>query len=168
MELREATLFEEIFTAEDKAKIQGGTLYVTLEPCNQRYFTSGDEAKIPCAVRCVMAGIERIFIGTRDPDESVNWGGATTLDTGSYAFDVNADGVSLYMNSKKGKALSLLMKVFDDRGFSWELKDGKKIYDLQHKVITRFFHPDLALEVMLLNREFLQGKEGRSFTSVNI
>lgn len=55
------------------ANAAGGTLYVTLEPCNHHGRTP------PCTDAIVAAGIERVVIGCRDPNPHVDGGGAEAL-----------------------------------------------------------------------------------------
>ncbi len=52
---------------------RGGTLYVTLEPCNHTGRTP------PCTRKIVSAGIRRVVIGMRDPNPGVAGGGAEFL-----------------------------------------------------------------------------------------
>jgi diaminohydroxyphosphoribosylaminopyrimidine deaminase/5-amino-6-(5-phosphoribosylamino)uracil reductase len=51
----------------------GSTLYVTLEPCNHFGRTP------PCSQAILAAGIERVVIGTSDPNPRVTGGGALVL-----------------------------------------------------------------------------------------
>lgn len=166
----EYTLFEEIFTDIDKVRIQGGTLYVTLEPCNKRgfYTENGvEKPKIPCAVRCVEVGIQKIYIGTRDPDATVNWKGANTLNSGTYSFDIDKKNNPLGKDDNEKKAASLLMDEFDRRKYTYIQESGKKVYKIGTPVEINLFHHDLSLEVMLLNKEFLKGKEEDAFPSLD-
>jgi diaminohydroxyphosphoribosylaminopyrimidine deaminase / 5-amino-6-(5-phosphoribosylamino)uracil reductase len=52
---------------------RGGTLYVTLEPCNHEGRTP------PCVDAVLSAGIKRVVIGTPDPNPGVAGGGAQRL-----------------------------------------------------------------------------------------
>jgi len=54
------------------AHVQGGTAYVTLEPCNHTGRTG------PCSQALVEAGVKRVVIATRDPNP-VAGGGVDTL-----------------------------------------------------------------------------------------
>jgi diaminohydroxyphosphoribosylaminopyrimidine deaminase / 5-amino-6-(5-phosphoribosylamino)uracil reductase len=54
-------------------KAKGGTLYVTLEPCNHLGRTT------PCTEAILAAGIVRVVVGCRDPNPHVTGGGATRL-----------------------------------------------------------------------------------------
>jgi diaminohydroxyphosphoribosylaminopyrimidine deaminase / 5-amino-6-(5-phosphoribosylamino)uracil reductase len=55
------------------AKANGGTLYVTLEPCNHVGRTP------PCTEAIIAAGIKRVVIGCTDPNPNVVGGGADKL-----------------------------------------------------------------------------------------
>ena len=157
----EYTLFEEILSNTDKERIKGGTLYVTLEPCNKR-----GAKKIPCAVRCVEAGISKIYIGTHDPDESVKWKGITTLKTGTYSFKVDNNDYIMKKYDADKKADIMLMKHFNSKKYSSIYENGLKIYKIGNSVEVRFFHPDLSIEIMQLNKEFIEGKGGSVFAIV--
>ena len=52
---------------------RGGTLYVTLEPCNHSGRTP------PCTEAVLAAGIARVFVGVADPNPKVRGGGARRL-----------------------------------------------------------------------------------------
>ena len=62
-------------TALDAAgdRAAGGTLYVTLEPCNHHGRTP------PCTEAILAAGIGRVVVGVRDPNPQVRGKGATRL-----------------------------------------------------------------------------------------
>ena len=62
-------------SALDKAgeQARGGTLYVTLEPCNHQGRTP------PCTRAVLAAGIKRVVIGQTDPNPHVKGGGADYL-----------------------------------------------------------------------------------------
>ncbi|HEY3496579.1 MAG TPA: bifunctional diaminohydroxyphosphoribosylaminopyrimidine deaminase/5-amino-6-(5-phosphoribosylamino)uracil reductase RibD [Polyangiaceae bacterium] len=55
------------------AQAKGGTLYVTLEPCNHEGRTP------PCVDAVLAAGIARVVIGCRDPNPRVKGGGGDRL-----------------------------------------------------------------------------------------
>ena len=59
--------------ADAGAYARGGTLYVTLEPCNHTGRTG------PCTRAILEAGIRRVVIGSRDPNPRVDGGGAAFL-----------------------------------------------------------------------------------------
>ncbi len=66
--------------AGDKAR--GGTLYVTLEPCNHTGRTP------PCTEAIAKAKIARVVIGCRDPNPHVKGGGVETLSKAGVKVDV--------------------------------------------------------------------------------
>lgn len=157
----EYSLLQEILDDIDKQRIVDGTLYVTLEPCNKRgYYIEGMEKKpkIPCAVRCVEAGITKIFIGTHDPDAKVNWKGAKTLKTGCYEFELDKNRKPIG-NEKEKLAAELLMQYFIDNGYSFTENNNCKIFKIGNPVKVNFFHPELALEIMKINKEFIGHRE---------
>jgi diaminohydroxyphosphoribosylaminopyrimidine deaminase/5-amino-6-(5-phosphoribosylamino)uracil reductase len=55
------------------AEAAGGTLYVTLEPCNHHGRTP------PCVDALIAAGLKRVVIGCRDPNPNVQGGGIERL-----------------------------------------------------------------------------------------
>ena len=48
----------------------GATIYVTLEPCSHTVGTHG-EPRMPCAARCIVAGVRRVVAAMEDPDRRV-------------------------------------------------------------------------------------------------
>lgn len=66
--------------AGDRAR--GGTLYVTLEPCNHQGRTP------PCAPRVLASGVERVVVGVRDPNPGVAGGGVELLREAGLRVDV--------------------------------------------------------------------------------
>lgn len=64
----------EIYALEEAGeKAKGGTLYVTLEPCNHTGLTP------PCTEAILKSGIRRIVAGMKDPDPRVTGGGLEFL-----------------------------------------------------------------------------------------
>src|SRR6202045_1471190 len=52
-----------------KARLHGGTAYVTLEPCNHTGRTG------PCTEALIAAGLKRVVAAMRDPNRGVHGGG---------------------------------------------------------------------------------------------
>jgi pyrimidine deaminase RibD-like protein len=162
----EFMLLEEMLDKDEKSRLIGGALYVTLEPCNKRgmYFDGKViKPKIPCAVRCVESGISKIFIGTRDPDNTVNWTGAQTLMTGSYkiCLDDNGDFIG---DKKEKKSASLLMDYFISKGYKYELNKNCLVFKIGGSVEVDFFPPELSLKIMNINKEFLWNRAKNAFS----
>src|SRR4051812_11703067 len=64
---------EVVALAAAKEAARGGTLYVTLEPCNHQGRTA------PCVDAILKSGIRRVVIGCPDPNPNVTGGGAERL-----------------------------------------------------------------------------------------
>ena len=73
---------EVLVLAEAKEAARGGTLYVTLEPCNHVGRTP------PCVDAILDAGIQRVVIGCLDPNPHVVGGGAERLKAAGLTVDV--------------------------------------------------------------------------------
>src|SRR5262245_8274855 len=67
-------------TAGEKAR--GATAYVTLEPCNHTGRTG------PCTQALADAGIARVVVATRDPNQKVSGGGLEALRSANVTVDV--------------------------------------------------------------------------------
>jgi diaminohydroxyphosphoribosylaminopyrimidine deaminase/5-amino-6-(5-phosphoribosylamino)uracil reductase len=67
-----------------KERASGGTLYVTLEPCNHVGRTP------PCTAAIQAAGVRRVVIGCRDPNPHVEGGGVEELVKRGLTVDVGA------------------------------------------------------------------------------
>ena len=59
------------------------------------------------------------------------------------------------------------MDEFDRGKYTYIQESGKKVYKIGTPVEINLFHHDLSLEVMLLNKEFLKGKEEDAFPSLD-
>src|SRR6185436_5121317 len=69
------------------SEARGGTLYVTLEPCNHQGRTA------PCVDAVLNSGIRRVVIGALDPNPNVPGGGARRLADAGLVVDVGVAGV---------------------------------------------------------------------------
>jgi diaminohydroxyphosphoribosylaminopyrimidine deaminase/5-amino-6-(5-phosphoribosylamino)uracil reductase len=65
---------ESVAIGEAGEAAKGGTLYVTLEPCNHEGQT------MPCVDTILKAGLKRVVIGCLDPNPHVTGGGAARLE----------------------------------------------------------------------------------------
>jgi pyrimidine deaminase RibD-like protein len=95
------------FTLFEKARAKGidtrqCLLFVTLEPCSMR----GPD-KIPCAIRVAQAGVQKVFIGTLDPDPRITGRGEMYL--------VYQDLPVEHFESSLAAELRAANKVFFDR-----------------------------------------------------
>ena len=162
-------MFEEILTECDKQDIKGGALYVTLEPCNKRRaFLDKNHKKmpkIPCAVRCVESGISDIYIGTYDPNQKVNWKGIEILETGSYIFTCSNGAITAEnKNQEEIEAATLLKNYFDKKHYEVMQQDDNLLkYKIGNSINVNFFHPDLSIEIMNLNADFIGANSKQAF-----
>src|SRR6185369_570662 len=73
---------EAVALAQAGEAARGGTLYVTLEPCNHQGRTP------PCVDAILTAGIKRVVVGCLDPNPGVTGGGAERLRDAGIQVDV--------------------------------------------------------------------------------
>lgn len=154
----EFSLFTQVIEEKNLHRVKNGILYVTLEPCNKRgFWLDGDKEtpKIPCAVRCVEAGLKKVFIGTKDDNETVKDKGRAILKSGKYVFKIK-DGEISGETTKEIKEEKLLEKYFQEKKYSSEDIESERIYTIGSPVEVHDFEADLIEEVRQLNSEFLQ------------
>jgi diaminohydroxyphosphoribosylaminopyrimidine deaminase / 5-amino-6-(5-phosphoribosylamino)uracil reductase len=77
---------EVIALAEAGDASRGGTIYVTLEPCNHDGKTS------PCVDAILAAGVKRVVIGCKDPNPHVEGGGAKRLEEAGLEVEIGVSG----------------------------------------------------------------------------
>ena len=180
----EYTLLEEIILPDDIVRLKGGTLYVTLEPCNKRdYFINKDgeeEPYIPCAVRCLESGISKIYIGIYDTNKNVHFRGIRMLREGKYRFRLKEDGsidsaeknkedvideiksqelMEQYLkNNLKNKKNKKRENYIDSEE---ENEEGKqRVYTIRDPGIELdYFDTDLMKEIYEINKEFLDAQK---------
>lgn len=161
----EYCLFTKAIKEKDLHLVKEGTLYVTLEPCNKRgFWLDGDEEKpkIPCAVRCLEAGLKKVFIGTKDDNKVVMNKGRAILESGKYIFKIK-NGKITGETDKELKAEGLLEEYFKEKNYPSEDIEDKRVYTIGKSVEVHDFDPDLIEEVRLLNSEFLRQHSRNQF-----
>jgi pyrimidine deaminase RibD-like protein len=152
----EFSLFEEVIQDRNMRFVDGGTLFVTLEPCNKRGFyldAKGGKPKIPCAVRCVEAGIKTVYIGALDFNKNVYKKGQAILESGRYSFDMD----------HLDEASKLLDAYFDSKGYAYEISGKTKTYKIGAPVKVSRFDDDLIEEICEINSFFLQAHQRSAF-----
>lgn len=161
----EYSLFVDMIKVENMPVLTGGTLYVTLEPCNKRgYYLDGEEKKpkIPCAVRCVEAGIKTIYIGSLDDNKQVFKKGEAILSTGSYTFDLSNGA---HTGTEKEKEASEILESYfrDFKKYSFEKFNNKIVYTIGKPITVHYFDSDLIEVVRTINADFLQRHNPEDF-----
>ena len=153
----EFSLFKDIIKEENLHLVKDGILFVTLEPCNKRGFWldgSKEKPKIPCAVRCLEAGVKKVFIGSIDDNNKVKNKGKEILEFGKYTFNIEGGEIS-GETDKEAKEEGLLEKYFKEKNYPSKDIDDKRVYTIGAPVEVHDFEPDLIEEVRQLNSEFL-------------
>lgn len=79
---------EEVALAEADGRAEGGTIYVSLEPCIHEHRAPA------CADAIVAAGITRVVVATRDPDERVRGAGVRRLRSAGIRVDVGVESAA--------------------------------------------------------------------------
>jgi|ERR1043166_114524 pyrimidine deaminase RibD-like protein len=151
----EFSLFEEVIGRQNINALNGGALFVTLEPCNKRgfYLDGADrKPKIPCAVRCVEAGIKTVYIGALDFNKKVYKKGLAILETGEYSFDLDA----------LDEGSTSLERYFSER-YDHVTIGRIKTYTIGKPVTVARFDDDLVEEICEINSVFLQAHERSAF-----
>ena len=133
----------------------GGTLFVTLEPCNKRGLISNSHPKtpkIPCAVRCLESGIAHIYVGSYDCDKAIRGQGCKILRTGIYEFQLKG-------GKPMGDGLLALEEYFKEKGYIF-LDEGniRKYVIREGGIKVSRFDVDLSYEIYNLYSEFQNKK----------
>lgn len=165
----EYSLFVHVVGEENIHLLKGGTLYVTLEPCNKRNpigIGEGEEGqpKIPCAVRCVEAGLANIYLGSFDYHERVLGKGREILETGTYRFKL-INGKHVGQNDKEIRGAGLLEKYFAEKK-EYPLissSDDHRTYKIGEPTNIYLFDEELRYEVYNLNSEFQRKHKPEAF-----
>jgi diaminohydroxyphosphoribosylaminopyrimidine deaminase/5-amino-6-(5-phosphoribosylamino)uracil reductase len=102
---------EALRDAADRGEsVAGATIYVTLEPCDHTGLTP------PCSRAVIAAGIERVVIGTLDPDPQTDGAGVRRLRDAGVVVVLAADGwsesiVEDFMRAKAGARPYVRLKL---------------------------------------------------------
>lgn len=109
-----------LIAAGEKAK--GGTLFVTLEPCNHHGATP------PCTEAIIASGVRRVVIACIDPNPHVEGGGAARLKAAGLQVDVG-------VGEREAKALILPWTKFITHGMPYVVL--KLALSLDGRIATR-------------------------------
>jgi pyrimidine deaminase RibD-like protein len=155
----EFSLFNDVIKEKNMPLLKGGSLFVTLEPCNKRGFyldCNVGKPKIPCAVRCVEAQVDTVYIGSLDFNQKVYEKGKAILETGSYVFELDGGAVT-------DEASKLLERYFISKGYAFNDSSNTRTYRIGKTVKVRRFDEDLIEEVCELNAWFLRAHKKEFF-----
>lgn len=175
----EYSLFVEAVKEENLHLLEGGTLYVTLEPCNSRTSMKigSRQLKIPCAVRCVEAKLKKIYLGSFDYNKRVLGKGREILETGLYRFDLENGKHKEYDLDEQGnriprsadqinaaKRLEHYFRVEKEYPVEDISNSEQLVFRIGKPVEIGYFDRELMLRVYNYNSEFMRKHRPEAFT----
>ena len=127
---------------------QGSTAYITLEPCNHQGKTP------PCSEALLKAGVARVVIGVRDPNEDAS-GGIDFLRRNSIEVEIANDEIKMgILNCKCGNSYPIYNYiprfVASDKytktfSFEWQIHRTTQLDDdINHEHVTVMGHSRLG------------------------